>query len=147
MCFCIPLAFLFAGTIFVFVILGADVCRGGTNVGYQILSAQPNIESNCDSLLGAPLSANNPMACNVSISGDDYVDVNIPEIFSDFAGTCTSCTLLVDALCEQLGKVLTAAAHTISRCCLERHAVRRVGEVCGAAREGGQQDSERHGFR
>ena len=36
MCFTIPLAFFLAGTTFVFVIIGADTCRGGPNVGYNV---------------------------------------------------------------------------------------------------------------
>lgn len=54
----------------------------------QIMTQKPNIVDMCDSL-SAPLSSNNAQACNMSV-GDDYVDVDIPGMYSDLFGGCSS---------------------------------------------------------
>lgn len=103
MCFCIPLAFFFAGSAFFMVMLGADSCRGGANVGYQILNTPDNIESICDSL--GSVSTNDPKACNVSVGGDDYVEFSVIDAYSDVLGSCNSATAAWNSALSQISDI------------------------------------------
>jgi len=90
LCFCIPLTFLFTFLPIMLVIAGGDICRGGANVGYQIIAQASTVSSVCDSL--GSVSLTDPMACNISLGNSAYTQMNVPLLFEQLLGSCDGTT-------------------------------------------------------